>query len=298
MRTCVIFNPAAKGDKARRFRGQLDGVATQCTVKLTMCAGDARRLAREAVQEGFLTIVAAGGDGTVNEVLNGIGDAPNGFAKARLAVLPLGTVNVFSRELRIPRHVDRAWQTILTGKETRIDLPWAEYHTQAGITRRFFAQLAGAGLDALAVELVEWPLKKRIGPLAYVWAGLKALAGSIPTITAKVGDQTLAGELVLVGNGKFYGGNYRVFPGAHLADGKLEVRVFPKVNWLTLARCGPQLLLMGTLPDNQALTLSGPTVQLTSSTRTPLEIDGELAGVLPVSFGLEPTRLRVVVPEG
>src|SRR5258707_446319 len=95
MRTCIIFNPAAKGEKARHFRKALDEIGAQTTLKLTTAAGDARRLAAEAVTEGFDTVVAAGGDGTVNEVLNGLGDAPNGFESARLAVLPLGTVNVF-----------------------------------------------------------------------------------------------------------------------------------------------------------------------------------------------------------
>ena len=102
MRMCLIFNPLAKGNKARHFRGHLDDIARHATLKLTRSAGDARTLAKEAVSAGFETIIAAGGDGTLNEVLNGIGDAPGGFEQVRLGVLPLGTVNVFARELRIP----------------------------------------------------------------------------------------------------------------------------------------------------------------------------------------------------
>ena len=98
MRTCVIFNPTARGGKARRFRRHLDAIGKEATLKLTAAAGDARRLATEAVGEGFEIVVAAGGDGTLNEVLNGIGDAPDGFVRARLGVLPLGTVNVYARE--------------------------------------------------------------------------------------------------------------------------------------------------------------------------------------------------------
>ncbi len=98
----MIFNPAARGEKARRFRRQLDAIGAQCALKATAAPHDARRLAAEAINDGFDLIVAAGGDGTINEVLNGIGDAPDGFAKARLGVLPLGTVNVFARELKIP----------------------------------------------------------------------------------------------------------------------------------------------------------------------------------------------------
>ena len=88
VRTCVIFNPAARGDKAKRFRRHLDAIGTESTLKLTAAAGDARRLAAETIGEGFETIVAAGGDGTLNEVLNGMGDVPDGFERARLGVLP------------------------------------------------------------------------------------------------------------------------------------------------------------------------------------------------------------------
>ena len=96
-------------------------------MKATAAPGDARRLAAEAVGEGFDLIVAAGGDGTVNEVLNGIGDAPDGFARARLGVLPLGTVNVFARELKIPLQLERAWEVLRRGRETQIDLPRVEF---------------------------------------------------------------------------------------------------------------------------------------------------------------------------
>ncbi len=295
MRTCVIFNPTARGEKARRFRRHLDEIGGTCTLKLTAAAGDARRLAAEAVGEGFEIIVAAGGDGTVNEALNGIGDAPEGFARARLGVLPLGTVNVFARELALPMKLEAAWAAIRQGRETRIDLPSVEYRANGRTERRYFAQLAGAGLDARAVELVEWQLKKKIGPLAYIVAGLKALAGAQPKITAAGGGRTVTGELVLIGNGRLYGGPYRVFPDADLRDGLLEVCVFPRVNWFTLARCGPWLLLRGRLPASAVEVFQAEALALTSPSPTPLEVDGELAGHLPGAFAVQRGGLRVIV---
>ena len=133
-------------------------------MRQTAAALDARRLAAEAVREGFEVIAAAGGDGTLNEVLNGIADVPEGLERVRLGVLPLGTINVFARELGIPQRFDLAWQTLRSGRETKIDLPVVEYGAGGARARRCFAQLAGAGLDARAIELVNWPLKKRIGP--------------------------------------------------------------------------------------------------------------------------------------
>jgi hypothetical protein len=152
----VIFNPAARGNKARHFRHQLDAIGSQCALKATTAPGDARRLAAEAVGEGFDLIVAAGGDGTVNEVLNGLGDAPDGLARARLGVLPLGTVNVFARELKIPLRIERAWNVLQRGREMRIDLPRVEFSANGTRQKQYFAQLAGAGMDARAIELVDW----------------------------------------------------------------------------------------------------------------------------------------------
>ena len=293
VRTCVIFNPAAKGNKARHFRKHLDEFGSSCTFKLTSGPNDARRLAAEAVREKAEVVVAAGGDGTVNEVLNGIGDVEGGFQNTCLAVLPLGTVNVFARELSIPQKIEAAWRVVLAGREMRIDLPRVEKNSGS---RRFFVQLAGAGLDARAVELVSWSLKKKLGPLAYVYAGLKALLRKPSRITVTGGGMSLTGELVLIGNGRLYGGDYQLFPQANLSDGLLEVAVFPRVNWFTLARCGPELLLRQKVPVSQVCSLQAESVTLESPDETPMEVDGELAGLLPATFHIQRQGLRVVVP--
>src|SRR5580658_8599780 len=136
MRLCVIFNPMARGEKATRFRRWLSNIGQDCAFKPTPKAGAARGLAVEAVNDGFDTIVAAGGDGTVNEVLNGIVDAPDGLKRARLAVLPLGTVNVFARELKIPARLGAAWNIIRQGREMLIDLPHAEFQQNGQRVRR------------------------------------------------------------------------------------------------------------------------------------------------------------------
>jgi len=292
----VIFNPAARGEKARRFRRQLDAIGAQCALKATAAAGDARRLAAEAVTDGFDLVVAAGGDGTVNEVLNGIGDAPDGFARARLGVLPLGTVNVFARELKLPPQVELAWEVLQRGRETRIDLPRVEFSADSVLQKRYFCQLAGAGLDARAIELVDWQHKKQVGPLAYVIAGLKALREKKPQITVRANGQSATGELVLVGNGRLYGGSFALLPQADLRDGKLDLCVLPRASFWSLLRCAPGLLLRGKLPAGVAQHLSAETFELTSETAAAFELDGEWVGKLPVTFSIEREKLRVVVP--
>ena len=110
MRACIIFNPIARGERAKRLHSELTNLSGQLALRPTTAPGDATLLATEAVRDGFDTLIAAGGDGTVNEVLNGITSAPDGLARARLAVLPLGTVNVFARELGISPNPGRALQ--------------------------------------------------------------------------------------------------------------------------------------------------------------------------------------------
>jgi diacylglycerol kinase (ATP) len=291
----VIFNPAARGEKARRFRRQLDAIGTQCALKATTAPGIARRLAAEAVTDGFDLIVAAGGDGTVNEVLNGIGDTSDGFTRARLGVLPLGTVNVFARELKIPLRVERAWEVLQNGREIKIDLPRVEFSADGVLQKRYFCQLAGAGLDARAIELVDWRHKKQVGKLAYVIAGLKALCEKKPKITVRANGQNVTGELVLVGNGRFYGGSFAILPLADLRDGRLDICVLPRVNWTALLRSLPGLLLRGKLPASVAQHLSAETFELTSETAAAFELDGEWVGKLPVTFSIEREKLHVVV---
>ncbi|HXT11338.1 MAG TPA: diacylglycerol kinase family protein [Candidatus Angelobacter sp.] len=296
MRTCIIFNPTAKGNKARHFRHHLDEFAGESTFKMTAAKGDARNLAAQAVEEGFEIIVAAGGDGTLNEVLNGIMDAPKGFERARLGVLPLGTINVFAREVRIPLKLQHAWETIRAGHETLIDLGAVDYPENGAPARRYFAQLAGAGLDARAIELVDWRLKKKIGPLAYVVAGLRALREPQKKIQVTNGKANGVGELVLIGNGSLYGGEFRIFPPADMRDGLLEACVFSRVNWLTLFRCAPRLLIRGTLPSAATANYRSESLTLTSESRVPFEVDGEFGGYLPATFSMRRMQLRVIVP--
>ncbi len=293
MPTCVIFNPAARGNKARSFRRYLDEMSGRAAFKATAAPGEARRLAAEAVGDGFDLIAAAGGDGTVNEVLNGIGDA-NGFSRTRFGVLPLGTINVFARELKIPLRLESAWEVLRRQREISVDLPQVEFSQNGNIKKQFFIQLAGAGLDARAIELVSWSQKKKIGPLAYLFAGLRAMGEKKPKIRASDGHSLLEGELVLIGNGRFYGGAYNIFPGASLGDGLLHVCTVPRISWRTLIQCIPNFLLQQKLPEKLVKRFRATSLELSSETKAAFELDGEWIGHLPAKFSIAPEKLRVI----
>ncbi len=296
VRICVIFNPAARGNKARRFRKFLNELSQQCALKATTAPGDARRFAHAAVATGYDVIAAAGGDGTVNEVLNGIGDEPDGYVKTRLGVLPLGTVNVFARELKIPLKLEHAWKVLKRARETKIDLGRAEFIEDGNPQSRYFMQLGGAGLDARAIELVSWKLKKSAGPLAYLVAGFQALAEKQPQITISADGKKLAGELTLFGNGKFYGGSFHIFPEAHLSNGQLDVCVFPRVNLPTILSLAPGFITRRKLSEQRVRRLRAEKFEVTSDLPAAFELDGEWIGNLPATFSVEHQKLRVVVP--
>jgi diacylglycerol kinase (ATP) len=182
------------------------------------------------------------------------------------------------------------------GHEKIIDLPRLETGKAENRRVLYFAQLAGAGFDARAIQLVSWSLKKKIGPLAYVMAGLRAMNEGHPTLSVSDGVRNISGQLVLVGNGRLYGGSFRVFPQADFTDGLLDVCVFPRVTWPLLFACGTKLLLTGKLPENAVTRLRTKSFTLLGHSIIYSEVDGELAGPLPARFTLQPKALRVLVP--
>ncbi len=287
----VIFNPAARGEKTRRVRKFLEAKAGRSVILApTERAGDARVLAARAVQEGFSVIVAAGGDGTINEVVNGMGTSG-----AALGVLPLGTVNVFAQELRIPRRIDAAWQVIQAGARRTIDLARAE----AGATTRYFVQLAGVGFDAQAVRVASWELKKKIGPLSYVWAGIKTLGTTLAQVEVSVNGSgpRAAGAAVLVGNGRFYGGPFALFPKARMDDGLLDVCVFENCGYLDVLRYGQGILRGAHIDLGDVEYFQVERLVCNAPQTTPFQLDGEDSGDAPVTFSILPRALQVIVPK-
>jgi diacylglycerol kinase (ATP) len=296
MRVCVVFNPTARGDRAVRFRQHLESIASDCALKPTLAAGGGRALAAEAAHHGFDCIVAAGGDGTMNEVLNGIADVPGGLDRVSLAVLPLGTANVFARELGLPMNWQHAWAKIRKGHTRQLDLAKVTFNTDTVAEQRFFVQLAGAGLDARAVQLVDWTWKKRTGFVAYVTAALRALREPQPRITVQTADETVSGELVLIGNGQRYGGPFRLFRGADPVDGLLDVLVYDRVD-ARLALAGLFGLVTGRLARaGQPRRIKTTALRLNAPTATPFQVDGECVGCLPVEVTIQPLALRAIVP--
>ena len=282
-RICIIANPAARGVKARLQH--LERLTRDVVIKTTRGPGDAEAHAERAVEQGYATIVAAGGDGTVNEVVNGIGTSA-----VTLGILPMGTVNVFALELGIPFNLVAAWKVIRGRKTRAIDLASANGH--------FFVQMAGVGLDAQIVERNNRQIKKVLGPLSYLLTATQVAAEKPPRVRVTCDENpTVEGSFVLIGNGRFYGGPFSLFDQADLQDGLLDVCVFRHMNYVALMRYFRGALFGSLSKFSDVHYFKARHVLVQANRHVPLEADGELAGHTPVEFTIRRRKLRVLVPE-
>lgn len=279
----VILNPAARSERAARAWSRIEQLP-RCHLQPTTAPGEARVLAARAVAEGYRTIVAAGGDGTVNDVVNGIAGT-----EASLGVLPIGTMNVFAAELGIPSDLERAWDVIESAHTRQVDLVRAN--------ERYFVQLAGVGLDAQVVEETTWEAKKKLGPLSYLISAAQIASRKPPRLIVETEGRTSEGSFVLVGNGRLYGGPFAFFKHARIDDDVLDVLIFKNLGYLDIARY-LATMFVGThtqLADVEYFQTRQATVR--SDSAVPVEVDGEVIGQLPVTFRISSRKLSVLAPK-
>jgi diacylglycerol kinase (ATP) len=289
--TLIILNPAAHSERAQQKRAQVEALAQNCAVCATARTGDAELMARRGVEEGFEKIVAAGGDGTINEVVNGIcqpGLGPR--ANVALGLLPMGTVNVFATELGLPVHdLELCWNIIQNDRTRAVDLPKAN--------QKFFAQLGGVGLDAQAVKETSAQLKKNFGPLSYLISAAQIAARRPPRLFIESDDASAKeGSFVLVGNGRLYGGPFPFFKHAVIDDGKLDVIVFKSLGYLEIIKYLQDVVFSSEIRVPEIEYFQTSRLLVDSDQAVPVELDGELVGSCPVEFTLQERSLRVLAP--
>jgi diacylglycerol kinase (ATP) len=228
-------------------------------------------------------LVSWGGDGTVNEIVNGMfgHDIP-------LGVLPGGTANLLARELRIPARIPEAIRVIAAGNTKSISVGRAN--------GRYFLLMVGIGFDSEVIRNVDWNLKKTVGNLAFGVAAVKTAAQyQYPKFHVKVDGQEKECVFAVVCNGREYGAYFRLAPDADLADDCFYVCLFKEAGWGNMLRYALHALTSThhTLKDVEIikatqLEASGPDV--------PVQADGELIGFLPMKFAIHPGSLQIFVP--
>jgi diacylglycerol kinase (ATP) len=283
----LIANPIAGGNarpQIERLCRYFSGQGHHVDLLLTAARGDAEDAARSARSGGYDRIIAVGGDGTLNEVINGL--APSTIP---LAFIPLGTVNVLALEIGLPFDLLAAAEVAVRGVPTPVCLG------QAGA--RKFLLMAGIGFDAQVVRAVDSRLKRRIGRFAYVVAALKTWwHWQEPRLTVTLADGSVqtAGS-VIIGNGRLYGGRFSLTPHACLQDDTFEVLLLRRSSRAALLRATPRALLHRPPARGDGLLLR--TAALTIAGVAPMQIDGDDSGDLPCAFVTLPGAITLVFPQ-
>lgn len=283
----LIFNPRARSQKGGRMLRFLMSHANHFALYATNYAGEARELAKRFAAQGEPVVIAAGGDGTLNEVVSGLAGS-----KTVLGVLPAGTMNVFAREMGIPfDSLERAFEVISQGFVRDVDLFEANGSP--------FVQMAGIGFDALVIEETTWEAKKKLGPLAYLLAGVKVLGEKPPKIEVICADgRREEGVAVLAGNGSLYGGQFKFFRNANNHDSKLDVLVYKEAGYRIVLDSLRGLATGGIDLMESTTCFQSEEFIVRSDREVPMQVDGELAGRFSeFRFVESANRLRVIAPE-
>ncbi len=283
----VIYNPVAGPkvvSKIDRIRVVLTRRGVPHEIVKTVRAGHATRLAQEAVLDKATAVIAVGGDGTVNEVANGLAGS-----ETRLCVVPHGTGNVFAAEAGLPPTAEACVELLFNGKTADIRL------ARAG--NRYFVLLASAGFDAEVVERMGHRGKNVLGIGAYVVAGLRHLMRSQPTLWMEFpGKERIEAQAVLVCRGKRYGGNVSMVRDGSLAGDSLRVVALLSKGRGAIVRFALAALRGKAAESPGVLVRATPSVLVRCSIPSAAQVDGDYLGPLPVRFEMTETVLHIVVP--
>jgi YegS/Rv2252/BmrU family lipid kinase len=300
-RLLVIFNPTA----GRRRPGYLDralaaakGAGAGIELSATQAVGDAETLAARAVLSGgFDAIVAAGGDGTINEVINGMAGAAQAVAVAlpALGIVPLGTANVLAHELGMAADADRVGRWLATAVPRPIRLGRAN--------GRLFVQMAGVGMDARVVAGIDPAVKRRLGKGAYALGSLQEILTG-PRLDYRVratgpdGEVTdLAGASCIICNGHYYGGTFVMAPAARLDAECFQMVLFRQPGSIAALNYAAAMVL-GLIPRRRDVTiLPVSTVEIEGPLGEPVQGDGDIIARLPVRIDRLPLPLSVLAPD-
>jgi diacylglycerol kinase (ATP) len=301
VKTVVIHNPTAGRDQgatvAKTVQRILGKRGFEVELRGTSDPHDATHIAKEVAGEADI-IVAVGGDGTINEIVNGMSarrvrDALTGrTTRPLLGIVPAGTVNVLALELGIPSQVAKACRIIAEGTTMTLDL--------GKVNGRWFVLMMGAGIDALTIHNIDPKAKKRFRELAFVSTGVKAgLAGPPTEFLVRIGDEEHRATFFVAGNSRYYAGRLGVTPKADPTDGRLDLMLFRGTKRSSLAAFWLAVPTALHLQNDKVLYLCGERAELLPLDPEQVvwfQTDGELAGWLPATVEIDPHALDVLVP--
>jgi diacylglycerol kinase (ATP) len=287
----IIFNPIAgivrDHENAFAHLKKLKPVAFRTTRR----QGDAERWARNARRSKANIVIVAGGDGTLNEVVNGLGERAS---RMRIGILPRGTGNDFARTLGLPASIEENIDIIRSGKTKQIDLVRVKSKRS-----RYFVNVSAGGFSGIVDEKITRQIKRTWGPLAYI----RGAAAALPKLHAYKTDivlndgERLSAELynVVVANGRFVAGGLPIAPSADPSDGLLEVVLIPKLNAPEMALLAAEIVLGKHLSSNATICRRATKIVVRSRPGMCFNVDGELVGNAPATFQVLPSALTFIV---
>lgn len=288
----LIYNPTSGRELAQRniayILDRLENAGYEASAYATKSKGDATRGARKAVRRRFDLVIAAGGDGTINEVINGLAEKE---FRPILGVLPLGTTNDFARAVNIPRDVAKACDVLCGGVAIPIDIGKANDH--------YFVNIAGGGkLTELSYD-VPSKLKTMLGQLAYYIKGIEMLPSLRPTkVRIEYDGHIFSGDIMLflVSNTNSVGGFERLAPDARLDDGLFDVIILKATNLAEFIRLTSLAARGEHVNDPRIIYAQASRIKIESEEKMQLNIDGEYGGIMPGEIVNLRRHLRLMVP--
>ncbi len=286
----AVVNPIAGRGKCKRLWPQiaayLEELGISLRVEFTQGAGDAIKLARQAAVDGAAAVIAVGGDGTLNEVVNGL----VGYPETVLGVIPAGSGNDFVRSLGLkPSDWQAACRLIAQGKTKAVDL--------GQVNGRHFINVSGVGFDATVVDCANtWGKAHFSSTLAYVAAMLKTLREFKPShVKIQLDGQEVEtlSWLVVVASGQYFGGGMWIAPQAEISDGLFDVVVLGDVSKFELLRAFPSIFSGKHLSHPAIKFYRARQVRVEADRPMMAQTDGEVIGQTPITFQVRPSALRV-----
>jgi len=297
MRSAILIaNPkagrgsaASRREAIERFCRLLKARGVDVELRNTAGPNDATRLAAEAVREGAGDVIVSGGDGTINEALQGLVGR-----RVRLAIWPRGTANVVGRELRLPRQMERLADIVAAGETRRIHVGCATIENTG--ERRYFLLMAGIGIDAAIVDCVRPALKKRVGEAAFWYSGLETFARWKPKrFFVEVEGRDYPATFAAVGKAPHYGGNLAITPRARMDKPEFEICLINSVHRLRYLKLLPFVMFGGVPEGMKGISFLRASKARAFGEGVQAQVDGEIIGRLPMAFSISPHSIEVVV---
>lgn len=274
----------------------LRGAGISTDVRFTTCPGDGKKLASEAVKNGCDLVIVCGGDGTINEAVNGMANS-----QVPMAVLPGGTANIIAKELRLPGRLVKAARELHSWRRCSIPLGRATWEESGSLRQRYFLAVAGVGFDACIISQLDVAMKLRLGIVAYCWEAVRqAIRYNYPSFQCIVNGSPVSTTFAVIQRSSRYAGWLKLARPNSIRSAGLTCCLFEGRTPRRYFQYALGILSRTHHRLGDVRCVSGSSVRCATEQSGDcifFELDGELTGRIPVTFDVVPDALTLLAPE-